>query len=36
MFEILVFIGISTICAIPTYLIINKYKDKFSSDGFHW
>ena len=36
MFEILVFIGISAIVGIPTYIIIDKFKDKLNSDGYHW
>lgn len=36
MFEILVFIGISAIIGIPTYIIIDKFKDKLNSDGYHW
>lgn len=36
MFEILVFIGISAIVGIPTYIIIDKCKDKLNSDGYHW
>lgn len=35
MFEILVFIGISAIVGIPTYIIIDKFKDKLNSDGYH-
>ena len=36
MFEILVFIGISAIVGIPTYIIIDKFKNKLNSDGYHW
>ena len=36
MFEILVFIGISAIVGILTYIIIDKFKDKLNSDGYHW
>lgn len=36
MFEILVFIGISAIVGIPTYIIIDKFKDKLNSDGYYW
>lgn len=36
MFEILVFIGISAIVGIPTYIIIDKFKDKLNSDSYHW
>ena len=36
MFEILVFIGISAIVGIPTYIIIDKFKDKLNNDGYHW